>query len=298
MPSEGGYRYRSEDRESARADAIGPANPSVVLTAVREDIRQTLRTGWVDPALEAAASNAVFFTAAWSAVRPNVGKSFISLARALRAEAADSAARLWEVPDVRKRLELELSEEELHRVEESARAAHLAMAKTQVVVHALYRTLRRERLPGTGREESPIRRGVPEWQRWMTFQPASESARLVLDEAVDQFGLPAQPTPLRLLARWPAALSALWRDLRPAWGTKEWTTAAGRLRRIVLAGMSTLPHPVALQWAALRARGFGEEDRLRLLETMAGHDAAMPSQTLAAAFAWQALGAPDVGSEG
>ena len=38
-------------------------------------------------------------------------------------------------PDLRKRLESELSENELRRVEHVALSAHLAAAKAQVVVH-------------------------------------------------------------------------------------------------------------------------------------------------------------------
>jgi hypothetical protein len=62
--------------------------------------------------------------------------------------------------------------------------------------------------------------------------------------------------------------------------------------------VSTLPHPVELQWGALQARGFTENEREELVDRLAAHDAAMPGQTLMAAFAWTALGAPDVGGEG
>ena len=66
---------------------------------------------------------------------------------------------------------------------------------------------------------------------------------------------------------------------------------------LVLAGIGTLPHPVELQWAALSERGFGEEDRKRLADVLAAHDAAMPAQTLAAAYLWIVFGAPEISSD-
>jgi hypothetical protein len=271
---------------------------SGVLGAVRDDIRQTLRMGWVDPAIEVAASEPVFFTAAWSAIRPNVGRSFLSLAKAVRMEAEDQIQTAVPPSNLRKRLEAELSEEELHRIEESARALHLASAKAQIVVHALSLAARRERIPGTGREESPIRRGIPEWQRWMAFQPASADIRGPLEDASRLFESPAPPVPLRIFARWPAAIIVLWESLREPAASPAWTEAVRRLRRIVLIGLPTLPHPIELQWGVLKARGFTEEDRVRLAEALGRSDSAMAAQTLAAAFAWSAFGAPEIGAEG
>jgi hypothetical protein len=268
------------------------------MAAVKEDIRQTLRLAWIDPALEAIANSPVFFTAAWSAIRPNVGKSFLVLARAIRAEAVQSIRSTVPSADLRKRLEDGRSDEELHRIEDSARAAHLGMAKSQIVVHALYRAARRHRVSGTGGEEPPIRRGVPEWQRWMAFQPPTDGARTILEDALETLAVPSAPIPLQLFARWPDALDALWGELRPHWGSDGWNAASNRLRRMVLAGLSTLPHPIELQWGALRARGFTEDERQELAERLASFDAAMAGQTLAAAYAWTSLGAPDIGSEG
>jgi hypothetical protein len=282
----------------ASGQAINGQSDSGVLGAVRDDIRQTLRMGWVDPAVEVAASEPVFFTAAWSAIRPNVGRSFLALAKAVRTEAEDQIQTAAAPSNLRKRLESELSEEELRRIEESARAIHLASAKAQIVVHALYLAARRERIPGTGREESPIRRGIPEWQRWMAFQPASADIREPLEEASRIFESPALPVPLRIFARWPAALIVLWESLREPAASTAWTEAARRLRRIVLSGLPTLPHPVELQWGVLKARGFTEEDRVRLAEGLERSDRGMAAQTLAAAFAWSAFGAPEIGSEG
>jgi hypothetical protein len=272
-------------------------DPAIVLGAVREDVRQTLRTAWVDPALEAAAGQPMFLTAAWSAIRPNVGRSFLLLARALRSEAVE-AVRLSMVPrDLRRSLDGQVSEEEVRRLQDAARAAHLATAKVQIIVHALHRASRRERIPGTGREEPPVRRGVPEWQRWMSFQPTPEPVRPLLDEATSVLNLPVPPVPLRLFARWPGAVTSLWEQLRSFVGTDVWKGRTLRLRRMVIAGVSTLPHPIELQWTALRSRGFGEDERIRLADVLAEHEAAMPAQTLLAAFAWTALGSPEIGVE-
>lgn len=275
----------------------GPADPGAVMGAVREDIRQTLRAGWIDPGIEAAAIHPVFLTAAWSAIRPNVGKSFLSLARAIRGAAVESVRAEADPPDLLKRLDGDLSDKELQQVAECVRAAHLATAKAQIVVHALHRAVKRDRIPGTGREESPVRRGVPEWQRWMTFQPAPATARLVLEEAAAQLLISPSAPPLRLLARWPGVLAMLWGQLKPRCGTDHFRAGEMRSRRLVLAGAATLPHPIDLQWAVLRARGFEEEDRMQLAAILARHDASMASQTLTAAFAWAAFGAPDIGAE-
>jgi hypothetical protein len=290
------FSYGGDGQALARSAAPEAPHPAVV-SAVKEDIRQTLRSAWIDPSLEVAAQYPVFFTAAWSAIRPNVGKSFLTLARSIRREAAEAVGSFSSF-DLRKDMNGALSDEELQRVEDCARAAHLGAARAQIVAHAMYRAARRERIPGTGGEEPPIRRGVPEWQRWMSLQPASGEARTLLEEAAETWSLPSAPVPLRLFARWPGALASYWAEIRPAWGTAEWKSAAWRLRRLVLAGISTLPHPVELQWGALQARGFTEDQRLELVDKLAAFEAMMPGQTLAAALAWAALGAPDIGAEG
>jgi hypothetical protein len=294
-PAPAGERGEQDDPRKA---TTAPVEVAAVLGAVRDDVRQTLRTGWLDPGVEAAANYPVFFTAAWSAIRPNVGKSFLALARRIRSDAADLLRVGFDLPDLRKRLDGDFSEEEIRRIEESTRAAHLATAKAQIVVHALYRAVRKERISGTGREEPPVRRGVPEWQRWMSFQPASQNTRPILMQVVDEMALPTAPVPLRLLARWPAALAKVWDELGPIARSEAWKSGASRLRRLVLAGMTTLPHPVELQWAALKDRGFTEEERQELTGILAAHDSAMPTHTLASAFTWMAFGAPEIGVEG
>jgi hypothetical protein len=265
---------------------------------VRDDVRQTLRCGWIDPVVDTAASHPVFFTAAWSAIRPNVGRSFLSLARSVREEAARAVTAAGAIPDLRRQLGVNLGDEEMRRVEDCARAAHQVTAKVQLVAHALLRAIRRDRISGTGREEPPVRRGVPEWQRWMSFQSSADGHPPVVDEILSSLQLPAVPASLRLMSRWPTAVTSLWDELGPAAGTDHWATGASQLRRSVVAGMSTLPHPVELQWMALKERGFGEEDRERLEALLVPHEAAMAQHSMIAAFGWLAFGAPEIGTEG
>jgi hypothetical protein len=286
------------DGEDQRTTSLADgSDPSLAIGAVREDIRQTLRMGWIDPALDSMAAHPVFFTAAWSAMRPNVGKSFLVLARALRAEAAEAVRASVDLPDLRKQLMETLSDEEMSRIEECVKAAHLSTAKIQIVIHGFYRAVRRDRVRGTGREESPIRRGIPDWQRWMAFQPAPDGSQALLDRAGEAFGVPVSPAPVRLLARWPAVLEAAWGHVDRHRASEAWGAGGSRLRRAVLAGIESLPHPIELQWPALRVRGFGDAERTELTELLASYDSAMPAQTLTAAFLWAAFGSPEIGSE-
>jgi hypothetical protein len=274
------------DRPAERAVSLGP---------VREDIRQTLRTAWIDPALECAASHPLFLTMGWSAIRPNIGRSFLVQARALRAQAVEGVG--VPKPTAVGELRREFPEDEVRRIQDAVRAALLVSSKVQIVVHALHRAARKERIPGTGREEPPVRRGVPEWQRWMSFQASSGNADHHAHDAMELLSLPSPPASLRLLSRWPAAAAALLDRLREHSGTEAWTSACRRLRRTTMTGITTLPHPIELQWTAMHARGFGEQDRARLVDVLEAHDASMPAQTLVAAVAWQTLGTPEIGPE-
>jgi hypothetical protein len=291
------FRSNEEPSREDRPEEAGP-DPAAVLGAVREDVRQTLRTAWLDPVLESAAAYPLFFTAAWSAIRPNIGKSFLLLARAIRTEAVDAIRTSVAPPNMRKQLEADMAEEELRRLEDCIRATHMSAAKVQIVVHALHRAARRERIAGTGREEPPIRRGVPDWQRWMTFQGGTDHGWPLLEEARRALQTPAPPTAIRFLGRWPPAGMAMWDQVRSFVGTDAWKAGTLRLRRMVISGVTSLPHPIELQWGALTARGFPEGDRLVLAEVLASHDAAMPANTLIAAAAWVALGCPEIGMEG
>src|SRR5436853_19356 len=123
-----GMRASGGDLQMGAPGDLPPLHHAAILGAVREDVRQTLRSGWIDPALEAAAAEPVFFTAAWSVIRPNVGRSFLLVAKALRSEAID-ALGAGGLADVRKRLDGELGEEELRRIEDAVRAAHQVTPK-------------------------------------------------------------------------------------------------------------------------------------------------------------------------
>jgi hypothetical protein len=274
-----------------------PSDAAILLAAVRDDIRKTLRVAWVHPGIDAAADSPVFFAAAWSAVRPNVGRSFIQISRSVRTAAADAVRSGPGAPDLRKRLERDHTEGELRRMCESARAVHHAAARTQIVLHLLNRAARRERLPGTGREEPPVRRGVPEWQRWMAADVAPGDASESLAVVRDALGAPEPPQVARVFARWPAALRELGAALAEAAADQGWPRSEARLRRMVDRGVTTLPHAVGLQWTALRERGFTEDDRVSLVRTLAAHERAAPAESLAAAFVWMAFGAPEVGHE-
>src|SRR5207247_451976 len=116
------FSFEGDGQAPVKATVTGAPHPAIV-SAVKEDIRQTLRSAWIDPALEVAAQYPIFFTAAWSAIRPNVGKSFQTLARSVRGEAAEAIRPATSSLDLRKDREGALSDEERHRVEACARAA-------------------------------------------------------------------------------------------------------------------------------------------------------------------------------
>jgi hypothetical protein len=288
----------SDGEGSPAVPSQGTSDHAAVLGVVREDVRQTLRMGWVDGSLDGLTAQPVFFTAAWSAMRPNVGRSFLALARALRTDAAEAVRSTADLPDLRKRMVDRLSEEELQRVEACVKATHLGTVKVQIVIHAFYRAVRRDLPRSTGLEEPPVRRGIPDWQRWMTLRSAAPEAQPILDEAGPAFGLAEPPASLRLLARWPTALQASWKELKRLRGTGAWRAGTSKVRRTLLRGIHTLPHPIDLQWSALKARGYLESDRAALLGLLTASDAAMSGQSLAAAFLWAAFGSPDIGSEG
>ena len=69
------------------------------------------------------------------------------------------------------------------------------------------------------------------------------------------------------------------------------------IRRSLVAGLDVLPHPVALQWAALHERGFEEPARRRIVDLLEAVDGPAAGQTVAAAYAWHAFGAQDLGQE-
>jgi hypothetical protein len=129
----------------------------------------------------------------------------------------------------------------------------------------------------------------------MSFQPSGDGHLPNLHQVIEALGLPAAPASLRLFGRWPAALTSVSDELLSRVRTKEWAAGAARVRRALVAGITTLPHPIELQWMALKERGFAEDDRAQLAQVLAEHDAAMAHHTMMAAFAWEAFGSPDIG---
>jgi hypothetical protein len=69
------------------------------------------------------------------------------------------------------------------------------------------------------------------------------------------------------------------------------------LRRSVTQGIETFPHPMELQWDALRARGLSEERREFLVEELRDAAAVMPASVLIASFLCVALGGPEPAGE-
>src|SRR6476660_8056605 len=112
---------------------VGAREARLMLGPLRDDIRQTLRVPWLDPGMETAARDPLFFAAAWSAIRPSIGRSFLALARALRDQAAEAVSAWPNRANLVKRAESELGSEPAERITEAARAAHLAASKLQIV---------------------------------------------------------------------------------------------------------------------------------------------------------------------
>jgi hypothetical protein len=265
----------------------------LLVGAVREDIRQTLRVAWVHPGIEVAADHPVFLAAAWSAIRPNVGKTFDVLTQTLGGVAVESLRPMGPVPNLRASLGQLRSAPEVRRMVETAVAAQFDAARNEVAVHLLSCAARGQSVGGTGAEEPPARRGIPERRRWMAVARDPVAAGELLGQAERVLDSPSAPPVLRLLARWPEALEATWKHLRPVATSDAWRRSTVRLRWAVRAGVGRLPHPVAVQWRALRRRGFSEEDQAELRRVLAAHDRAMPANTLTAAFVWLAFGEPD-----
>ena len=98
-----------------------PHSEEAILGAVLDDLRSTLRVGWVDPALRAVASEPIFLAAAWSATRPNVTRSFAAGADRLQRKAVESVRRTVRPSDLSGWVRTELSGIERERL---IRTAH------------------------------------------------------------------------------------------------------------------------------------------------------------------------------
>ncbi|MDP9342691.1 MAG: hypothetical protein M3Q23_11495 [Actinomycetota bacterium] len=281
-----------------------PAQDDAILFAVMDDVRHTLRTFWIDPALRSVSSSPVFFTAAWAATKPNMTRSFALGTERVRLAAIDAvqsipSLRSTDPPSNGSSLET-LGGAERERLIRTVQAVHHASAKVAVILHAWTALALRRRVPGTGQEEPPAKRGIPSWQEGLGTMPRSlpSEAEALVDDATIDLGLSTTPTALHAIGTWPRYLEESWRRLIPATRSVQWTEAIGRLRRSASDVLRSLPHPMDLQWDVLARRGLSEERREALADHLAALGAAMPVNMLVAAHLWVSLGSPEPPGEG
>ena len=269
-----------------------------VLYAVLDDLRNTLGMAWVDPAFRALASDPIFLTAAWSATRPNITKSFIASAARLRRTAAEALRGPLSPPDHRGELEGELSFEDIDRLTRTVRALYHGAPKVYLVIQAWARLARRQRIPGTGREEVPARRGVPAWQEGVIVSgiPSPEGED-ILSEATRDLGLVSVPPALVALSPAAPYLERACREIAPHARSDVWRSAIVALRREATDGLKAFPHPMDLQWDALATRGLTEHRREDLAARLTELAAAMPANVLITAYLSAALGGPEAATD-
>jgi len=263
------------------------------------DVRETLGMRWIDSAIAEAAQYPMFFTAAWSAIRPNVGPTFLASAKVVR-DLAAAAAEAGAPPDHAEWIRLaRLQADEVAEVARVLRAFHENQAKAALVVHALARAARGRPAGGSGIEEPPPKRGVPAWQPHARLELPGEGdeAAEALAAAAKRLGAPRPPDALLALRPWPGYLTRAWRAGRRFTASDTFSKASGRIRRAIVEGVRRLPHVISLQWGALRDRGFSEEDRAAVGDALALYDAAMPGTLALVAYLWVAAGSPK-GSRG
>jgi hypothetical protein len=288
---------RPDDRAAIR---VGPAGtetfepPDAVLYAVLDDIRNTLGVAWLDPIFRTTATDSLFVIAAWAATRPNITKSFSESAAQLRRTATDHVQRTLDPPDHLPIVEERLRPEDADRLIRTVRALHQGLPKVYLVVQSWARLARRQRIPGTGREEVPARRGIPPWQDGVLVPgSAAPNTRELLEETAKRLEVPLIPSSLFALAPAPAYLAEACEDILARASTPAWSSGVISLRKCVTTGIECFPHPMELQWDALAARGLTEERREFLVEELRDAAAVMPVAVLCAAFLCAALGGPD-----
>jgi hypothetical protein len=275
----------------------GSRQPNL-MPAVLRDVRETLGIRWVDTGLQAASGYPVFFTAAWSAIRPNVGPTFIAGARAVREIAVTGVRDGTSVPDHRdwaRRAKLEPAD--LSEITTTIRAFHETTAKVAIVMHALVRAARGRPAGGSGVEEPPPKRGVPSWHPRVSLE-TSEETLPVLEDAAERLASPVPPDVLLALGPWPGYLQRAWKDARRLTGTDAWRKTTRAVRRATLEAVRGLPHVISLQWSALKDRGFTDEDRRDVGDLLASYDAAMPRVVTLVSYLWLAAGSPQGTKEG
>jgi hypothetical protein len=247
--------------------------------------------GWVDLAVSSVASQPVFFTAAWSATRPNVTRSFASGAEQIRSVSIDAVREELGMTDA---LAVDIVTESVdqERLRRTIQAIHCIAPRVLLVIQAWAIMARRQRLPGTGLEEPPAKRGVPGWQEGVLSLPRtvpSESDAL-LDEATTALNVVFTPPALLAVALSPHRLERVWRGLSGAAKTAEWNQAIMSIRRVAATVLRSLPHPMDLQWDVLARRGLTEDRRQTLADHLAAMAASMPVSVLVASALADAYG--------
>jgi hypothetical protein len=269
---------------------------------------------WVDPALRSVSSHPLFFTAAWAATKPNMTRSFAVGTEQLRTAALEAVRSLHPgaglAPAAHGSSDVgfrgngsalhALPASERERLIRTVQAVHTASAKVMVILQAWMALALRRRVPGTGQEEPPARRGIPSWQDGLGTmpRPPSSEAEAVVDDATIGLGLSTSPPALQAIAAWPHFLDESWRRLVPVARSPQWTEAALGLRRRAVDVLHSLPHPMDLQWDVLGRRGLTEERRESLVEHLATVAAATPINMLVAAHLWIVVGSPEPPGEG
>jgi halocarboxylic acid dehydrogenase DehI len=293
---------RQQDvRAAGRASMhVGPAGletiqpPDTVLYAVLDDIRNTLGVAWLDPIFRTIASDPLFVIAAWAATRPNITKTFSESAARLRRTSLERVHAALDPPDHLPFVHDRLRPEDADRLIRTVRALHQGLPKVYLVVQAWARLARRQRIPGTGREEVPARRGIPPWQEGVLVPgSAPHETKQLLEDTASRLDVPTIPSSLFALAPAPVYLVEACEDIVARSSTPEWSSAVVALRRCVTTGIDSFPHPMELQWDALAARGLTPERRELLVETLRDAAAVLPVAVLSASFLCAALGGPE-----
>ena len=274
--------------------AVEPEPAEAVLYAVLDDVRNTLGISWLDPVFRGVANDPIFVIAAWAATRPNITKSFTESAGRLRRIALSHVTDSLEPPDHRPLVRERLGPEDADRLMRTVRALYQGLPKVYLVIQAWARLARRQRIPGTGREEIPARRGIPVWQEGVIVPGSAPPESLAwLDDITKRLELPGIPSSLFALSPVPAYLEEACGAVEGRLASEEWTRAVIELRRGVTQGIESFPHPMDLQWDALAARGLSEDRRLALADQLRDAAAIMPVNLLVAAFLCVALGGPE-----
>ena len=268
-----------------------PSREEAIVYAVLDDMRHTLRMGWVDLAISSVSSQPVFFTAAWAATRPNVTRSFASGAEQIRAVSLDAVREELDTIDAL-RPDPAVEPVDLERLRRTIQAIHCIAPRVLLVIQAWAIMSRRQRLPGTGLEEPPAKRGVPGWQEGILSLPRSvpSESEALLDEATVALNVAFTPPALQAVAPSPHRLERVWRGLSAAARTPEWNQAIMSIRRVAATVLRSLPHPMDLQWDVLPRRGLTEDRRRALAEHLAAMAASMPVSVLAASALADAYG--------